>query len=157
MSVSRTAVYLSAKVDIASGSLSLLSSTLKAMLVVGSYVPDFENDTTLADIPAPSRATSGVLLTGKVLQTTGNTVRFQSATVTFNSVPSGPEVTGVVLYEDTGTEGTSRLVGHFDYFSNFPLTPNGANIVINWPIYGCLLYTSPSPRDGATSRMPSSA
>ena len=24
-------------------------------------------------------------------------------------------------------------------------------------IYGCLLYTSPRPRDGATSRMPSSA
>ena len=24
-------------------------------------------------------------------------------------------------------------------------------------VYGCLLYTSPSPRDGATSRMPSSA
>ena len=23
--------------------------------------------------------------------------------------------------------------------------------------YACLLYTSPSPRDGATSRMPSSA
>ena len=27
----------------------------------------------------------------------------------------------------------------------------------NIQIYGCLLYTSPSPRDGATSRMPSSA
>ena len=25
------------------------------------------------------------------------------------------------------------------------------------PTYTCLLYTSPSPRDGATSRMPSSA
>ena len=25
------------------------------------------------------------------------------------------------------------------------------------PVDGCLLYTSPSPRDGATSRMPSSA
>ena len=24
-------------------------------------------------------------------------------------------------------------------------------------LYACLLYTSPSPRDGATSRMPSSA
>ena len=24
-------------------------------------------------------------------------------------------------------------------------------------VYTCLLYTSPSPRDGATSRMPSSA
>ena len=26
-----------------------------------------------------------------------------------------------------------------------------------WEKLGCLLYTSPSPRDGATSRMPSSA
>ena len=31
------------------------------------------------------------------------------------------------------------------------LNPNSAGI------YFCLLYTSPSPRDGATSRMPSSA
>ena len=26
-----------------------------------------------------------------------------------------------------------------------------------WQAYGCLLYTSPSPRDGLLSRMPSSA
>ena len=31
----------------------------------------------------------------------------------------------------------------------------GAQFLANH--YGCLLYTSPSPRDGATSRMPSSA
>ena len=30
------------------------------------------------------------------------------------------------------------------------------NITLRYP-YICLLYTSPSPRDGATSRMPSSA
>ena len=28
---------------------------------------------------------------------------------------------------------------------------------VNYKIGDCLLYTSPSPRDGATSRMPSSA
>ena len=28
---------------------------------------------------------------------------------------------------------------------------------IGWDLYGCLLYTSPSPRDGLLSRMPSSA
>ena len=27
----------------------------------------------------------------------------------------------------------------------------------NWPVPACLLYTSPSPRDLSTSRMPSSA
>ena len=41
--------------------------------------------------------------------------------------------------------------------------PAGANVPFvhshkeNEEIYGCLLYTSPSPRDLSTSRMPSSA
>ena len=44
---------------------------------------------------------------------------------------------------------------------NYGKLPND-KIMINWPIYGndyysCLLYTSPSPRDGLLSRMPSSA
>ena len=35
--------------------------------------------------------------------------------------------------------------------------PNSFGIVLGGSGNGCLLYTSPSPRDGATSRMPSSA
>ena len=34
---------------------------------------------------------------------------------------------------------------------------NGAMVSGPVPLPTCLLYTSPSPRDGATSRMPSSA
>ena len=37
------------------------------------------------------------------------------------------------------------------------LVPNGSNIRVNKKNYPCLLYTSPSPRDLSTSRMPSSA
>ena len=37
-----------------------------------------------------------------------------------------------------------------------PIVPYASSIVANGP-NNCLLYTSPSPRDGATSRMPSSA
>ena len=33
----------------------------------------------------------------------------------------------------------------------------GHHIVASRSLYGCLLYTSPSPRDGLLSRMPSSA
>ena len=36
------------------------------------------------------------------------------------------------------------------------LGPKGRNVVID-KSYGCLLYTSPSPRDRSSSRMPSSA
>ena len=31
------------------------------------------------------------------------------------------------------------------------------NVLLGGPSYACLLYTSPSPRDGLLSRMPSSA
>src|SRR5680860_1709982 len=34
---------------------------------------------------------------------------------------------------------------------------NHTDLVKNEDLYGCLLYTSPSPRDGLLSRMPSSA
>ena len=39
-------------------------------------------------------------------------------------------------------------------FANWPTIPQ---LYINGEFVGCLLYTSPSPRDGLLSRMPSSA
>ena len=41
--------------------------------------------------------------------------------------------------------------------ASFTLYPDKSYIEIKGQLYNCLLYTSPSPRDGATSRMPSSA
>ena len=41
----------------------------------------------------------------------------------------------------------------------YPITPSSpmAEHVDEWAAKGCLLYTSPSPRDRTRSRMPSSA
>ena len=65
-------------------------------------------------------------------------------------VPSGetlpPEAYDDAIRRVTGLE--ALVVG--------PTTPAGLDIAIEQP-ETCLLYTSPSPRDGATSRMPSSA
>ena len=49
-------------------------------------------------------------------------------------------------YSEDGTYQSGNQV--YFYFAE------PADTVLN---YSCLLYTSPSPRDGATSRMPSSA
>ena len=43
---------------------------------------------------------------------------------------------------------------HFDEWSNFD---SWESISVQQWIFSCLLYTSPSPRDLSTSRMPSSA
>ena len=45
----------------------------------------------------------------------------------------------------------------FDRFYAEKLGVDLAELVISQPDNGCLLYTSPSPRDGLLSRMPSSA
>ena len=37
------------------------------------------------------------------------------------------------------------------------ITEDGSCVTIKAYVYSCLLYTSPSPRDLSTSRMPSSA
>ena len=57
--------------------------------------------------------------------------------------------TPVVTY--TPGDIVSDLGGHIQYYvGNTP-------IIITVPHDGCLLYTSPSPRDATLSRMPSSA
>ena len=62
-------------------------------------------------------------------------------------------------YEEDITEARGTDVGVTDYLLDIPV---GAVAGISQAVkgllqLGCLLYTSPSPRDGLLSRMPSSA
>ena len=70
----------------------------------------------------------------------------------------------LILADDQGWNGTSvKMINDNDLSkSDFYETPNIERIAENGVIFsnayaGCLLYTSPSPRDATLSRMPSSA
>ena len=57
-------------------------------------------------------------------------------------------------------DGTKEFVARTNDFTvNIALIVDNKPVlgVLHAPVYGCLLYTSPSPRDGLLSRMPSSA
>ena len=54
----------------------------------------------------------------------------------------------------TGVPVSTETVGSFDYIVISPVTEN---LNVDEQYVFCLLYTSPSPRDGLLSRMPSSA
>ena len=64
------------------------------------------------------------------------------------------------MFEEYGTDMFVMLDAEY---ACILLTADGRIVAARDPFgirplyYGCLLYTSPSPRDGATSRMPSSA
>ena len=62
------------------------------------------------------------------------------------------EVTPEVLAR-LAAQGVGVELSYFSYPSNL----EEENLAIAIPHYNCLLYTSPSPRDGNVSRMPSSA
>lgn len=70
------------------------------------------------------------------------TVQLSSATLTdgildaadgvWATVASGDAIQAIVLYKNTGVEGTSRLICRIDTGTGLPVTPNGANITSQW-------------------------
>lgn len=61
---------------------------------------------------------------------------FDGADVSFTAV-TGATVEALIIYIDTGTAGTSRLVAFIDTgVTNLPVTPNGGNIDITWNASG---------------------
>lgn len=110
--------------------LNWLTDTIKCILVnTASYTANFSTHEFLSDIPTSSRigTTSGVTLTSKV--TTGGAA--DAADITFSSV-SGATVHALVLFKDTGTEGTSPLIAYIDTATGLPITPNGGDIIVTW-------------------------
>ena len=60
------------------------------------------------------------------------------------------------VLEDPATGAAAAALGGYLRDQNYPGYLNGIDIIQGEDM-GCLLYTSPSPRDLSTSRMPSSA
>lgn len=108
------------------------TATFKAILIdTGQYTVDLVNHNALDDIPAGARIKTATL--------TGRAVVSGAADAddtTFTSVPAGASTAAileaVVIYKDTGTEGTSALIAYIDSATGLPITPNGGDIIVVW-------------------------
>lgn len=120
-------VYPKAKEASLSGNLtSLLTATVKAVLVdTGTYTYDAGHD--FLDDLSGIVGTAVTLASGKSVT---NGV-FDADDVTFASV-SGATAEAIVIYIDTGTAATSRLLAYIDSGTGLPLTPNGTNVQCVW-------------------------
>lgn len=110
------------------GDISWGSDTIKVILVdTGTYTVDLAAHDHLDDIPAGARvATSDALASKTVASGVAD-----AADITLSTV-SGNTVEAVVIYQDTGTESTSKLIAYIDTATNLPVTPNGGDITIQW-------------------------
>lgn len=103
-------------------------STIKAVLVdLADYALDAPNHEFLSDIPAAARVATGTL----TLIDIADGGILDANDLTFASV-SGDQSEAIVIYKETGAEGTAPLLIYVDNATGLPVTPNGGNINIQW-------------------------
>jgi hypothetical protein len=111
------------------------SDTIKAALVNiggGGYTVNLATDQYYSTISpyvvgTPQQITSPTYAGGVL----------SGANVTYTAL-SGLQVGAVVIYKDTGTGGTSPLLGYIDTGTILPVTPDGRNIILQWGASGIL-------------------
>jgi ApbE superfamily uncharacterized protein (UPF0280 family) len=121
-------LYDKGREGVLDGSIDWDTDVIKAVLVDGAdYVPDTATHDFLDDIPIAGRVATSAALAGK-------TVALGVADandVTLTGVAGDPSEY-IVLFKDTGSAATSRLIALIDTATNLPVTPNGGDIIVQW-------------------------
>lgn len=102
---------------------------IKLVLVdTAGYTVDLATHQHLDDIsPTADRvATSGNFASKTVAAGVADAADVVLSTVT------GDQSEAIVIYQDSGTESTSRLIAYIDTATGLPLTPNGGDITVAW-------------------------
>jgi hypothetical protein len=110
------------------GDIDWSADNIKAILIdVADYTVVIDTHEFLSDIPAAARVATSGNLAGK-----SSTLGVADADdVTFSAV-TGDVSEAVVLYKDTGVEGTSLLISYDNTATGLPVTPNGGDITVQW-------------------------
>ena len=120
------ALYDFGRQAILDGSVNVSSDTIKALLATSSYTPNLSTNEFVSDIGA-----NIVVRSSALASKTEAAGVFDAADVTFTAV-TGSAASYIILYKDTGTDSTSRLIAIIDTATGLPVTPNGGDITITW-------------------------
>jgi hypothetical protein len=110
------------------GNLDWDANTIKIAFVDSSnYSLAITTDDYLDDISA-----SGIVAVSAALgsKTTTDGVA-DAADITVSSV-SGSQFEYIIIYQDSGSTATSRLIAAIDSATGLPCTPNGGDITVQW-------------------------
>jgi hypothetical protein len=109
--------------------IDLNDGTVKAALSTATYssAHDFYDDVSASTVGTPQT----------IANTTVTDGLFDGDNVTYTAVAGGSTVTAIIIYIDTGSAATSRLVAFIDTgVTGFPLTTNGGDVTVTWNASG---------------------
>lgn len=110
------------------GTIPILTDNIKAVLVniqATHYVVNLATDQFLSAILVGDR----VATSGNLASKTSTLGVFDAADVTFAAV-TGAQCGALVLYDDSGSAATSKLIAYIDTATGLPVTPNGGDITV---------------------------
>lgn len=124
-------------------SISLVGDTIKAMLMKSAYShnpdTDYVSSITANEASGGSYARQTLGTKSWNEDDTNNRSYFDAADITFSAVPAANgNVTGVVIFKDTGADATSTIIGWLEFSS--PVTTNGGDIAVQFDSTGLLRY-----------------
>lgn len=113
----------------------LSTADVRVAFVDSGYTADLTDggDEYLSDVKA-----AGTVLTTSDLSNVSWSTRVLDADDPTITDPGSGEATQAVVYIDTGTDSTSRLLGHTDTASGLPLTFDGTNDNLTFNASGIL-------------------
>jgi hypothetical protein len=122
-------LYKKAKDHFLRGDINITTGAFAVALITGAdYTPNFDTDEFLAIIPSGAVVGTSPDMTG--LATDGDGV-VTADNVTIPNL-TGAEVDVLVIFEDTGSDATAKLIAYIDTATGLPFTPGGGDVAIVW-------------------------
>jgi hypothetical protein len=122
------ALYDKGRESFLKGEIAIASDNIKCVLCdTALYTKNLATDQFLTSITGSAR----IATSGNLASKTTSTGIFGAANVTFSAV-TGAACALLVIYQDTGSAATSRLIAAIDTATNLPVTPNGGDILISF-------------------------
>lgn len=117
-------VYGKAKEAFAAGNLDWDANNIKAALATtAAYTPNFSTDefmSSVSGIPTNGRS-------GNLASKTNTLGVLDAADFSFTAV-GATTACALILYQDSGSDATSRLLAYYDTGTGLTVTPNGGDI-----------------------------
>jgi len=118
------ALYPKAKESFLKGEISILSDTISITLIdTGQYTYSASHQFR-SDVP-----NAAVISTTNLSDKTAANGIFDAADATFNSV-TGANAEALIIFQNTGSNSTSRLIAYIDSATGLPILPNGGDITV---------------------------
>jgi len=122
------AMYGKGREGFLGGDIDWDADTIKVVAIdTAQYAVSIDVHEFLSDIAVGARISISPALTAKT-----KALGAAGAANTVFSAVSGPDIEALALFQDTGVEGTSRLIAYIDTATGLPVIPNGTDINLNW-------------------------